>query len=70
MGAVVYGKTNNGEPLAQHMVVESQLCAGMSSYMNSEFRSTQLQDSGCPLGAQLRNPSLLQEKECNKLKGK
>ena len=44
-------KTNYGEPLAQHMVVQSHPCGGLSSYMTSKFRSTELQDSGYPPGA-------------------
>ena len=49
--SVPYRKTNYGKPLAQQMVVQSHPCGGLSSYMKSEFRSTELQDSGYPLGA-------------------
>ena len=46
MCSVPYRKTNYGETLAQEMVVQSHPCGGLSSYMKSEFRSTELQDSG------------------------
>ena len=49
--SVPYRKTNYGEPLAQQMVVQIHPCGGLSFYMTSEFRSTELQDSGYPLGA-------------------
>ena len=49
--SVPYRKTNYGEPLAQQMVVQSHQCGGLSSYMKSEFHSTELQDSGDPRGA-------------------
>ena len=49
--SVPYRKTNYGKPLAQQMVVQYHLCGGLSSYMKSEFCSTEVQDSGYPLGA-------------------
>ena len=49
--SVPYRKTNYGEPLAQQMVVQRHPCGGLSSYMKSEFHSTELQDAGYPLGA-------------------
>ena len=52
------------------MVVQSHPCGGLSSYMKSEFRSTELQDSGYPLGAELRHLSLPQEKGSIALQGK
>ena len=49
--SVPYQKTNHGEPLAQQMVVQSHPCGGLSSYMKSAFRSTELQESGYILAA-------------------
>ena len=70
MCSVPYRKTNYSEPLAQQMVVQSHPCRGLSSYMKSEFRSTEFLDSGYPLEAELRYLSLPQEKRSIPLQGK